>query len=258
MSSSANDSKLKEFTFERTIAINDFPLSEAMDLDKSLSKHFDQAAGGQHTFLLLDPALSHEFGSGNSVAVQMFTAFFKFSKLTRDNYYRIAIEQVNIEIFRRFVSAIFYVGAERNDKLGDQNLLWDSSSTSPKNEHIRKILETGKGPVPMLGFTGLSRREAQFRVALMINAIGGHNLTNQNVAVSQKLLEEYDFLEDSRKRIVLGTYLLLKSFLRFASNGQRQWRPSPSAARGNENLLNKILNEQAISSSSADSLDEID
>lgn len=114
--------KITTFAFERNgLSTTDFPFNVAMELDKELIKRFETNSDAQKcffTYFLLDPVLSANFGSANSLAVQILTAFFKFSKLTRDNYYRIAIEQVNSELFKKFVTSIFFVGTGEGNQMG--------------------------------------------------------------------------------------------------------------------------------------------
>lgn len=259
-SSTSATSADKTFAYEASsLFINTFPFSAAMELDKGLIKRFEGTNSNEghtcFTYLLLDPVISDQFGTGNSLAVQILTSFFKFSKLTRDNFYRIALEQVNMDLFKRFVSSIFYISHGKGSQMGQ--LVDVNDKNLKKAAQIKRIIASGRGgPVPLYAFTGISRGEAESRQRLMMQAIGASSGQLVNDASEAQSTDSESILEGKtntkENQILLGTYLLLKSFLHFVSNGQRQSpvSSSPSSSSSSpsssvnlkQELLNRIIN----------------
>lgn len=242
----------KTFAFERNnLSTTEFPFNIAMELDKKLINKFETISDDQKphchfTYLLLDPVLSDNFGSANSLAVQILTAFFKFSKLTRDNYYRIAIEQVNSELFSKFLTSIFYIGTGEGSQMGKLPEI-ENGKKSKRAARIRRANASGKGgPVPVYVFTDLNQEEAEARKWLMMEAIGTGHLVND---YDEKWQNKFILDEESNTKenqIVLGTYLLLKSFLHFVANGQRKSPvasqvTSSSSPNQQQEFLNQII-----------------
>ena len=214
-----------------------------MELDKKLLKYFNDHQQHNHhqqetnnpnisnqnchnIYIMLNPHRTECFGTRNSLAVQIFNSFFKFSKLTRDNYYRIATEQINVDMFKRFLSAIIFIGHCSNGEMHHYHRLQQEQKLTYHDDdlcRIKQIQPQDKNPVWLLCFNGISQCEAEYRTGLMTESIGSHNLTpNQHQINTIKtcdnsncLLDDNDDNNREQKRIIEGTYLLMKSFLAF-------------------------------------------
>jgi len=132
------------------------------------------------------------------------------------------------ELFRTFISAIFYVGkgsrsrpfqhlyeAIKSQKPGSKKKLSDKISK------IHDIWEEDKGVVVVQVFQNTIAVEAFTREAAMIDAIGCDNLTNIKGGDYYGEANSWD----QEKKLELGTFLVFKAFKIFLQEGERQIRP---------------------------------
>jgi len=132
------------------------------------------------------------------------------------------------ELFRTFISAIFYVGkgsrsrpfqhlyeAIKSQKPGSKKKL------SEKITKIHDIWEEDKGVVVVQVFQNTIAVEAFTREAAMIDAVGCDNLTNVKGGDYYGVANSWD----PEKKLELGTFLVFKAFKIFLQEGERQIRP---------------------------------
>jgi len=131
------------------------------------------------------------------------------------------------ELFRTFISAIFYVG--KGSRSRPFQHLYEAMKTVPgskkklseKISKIHDIWKDDKGVVVVQVFQNTIAVEAFTREAAMIDAVGCENLTN---------VKGGDYYGDANswdpeKKLELGTFLIFKAFKIFLQEGERQIRP---------------------------------
>ena len=138
------------------------------------------------------------------------------------------------EVFRIFVSAIFYIGkgsrARPYAHLYDSLKYWKNSAGNgeqidePKSKKIKRIASIWNedyGVVSLHCFQSVIPSEAYTREASMIDAIGLHNLTNMRKGNYYGEAKEWS----AKHKRQLGTILLRRACAIFLAEGERQITP---------------------------------
>ena len=138
------------------------------------------------------------------------------------------------EVFRIFVSAIFYIGkgsrARPYAHLYDSLKYWKNSAGNgekidePKSKKIKRIASIWNedyGVVSLHCFQSVIPSEAYTREASMIDAIGLHNLTNMKKGNYYGEAKEWS----AKHKRQLGTILLRRACAIFLAEGERQITP---------------------------------
>ena len=131
-----------------------------------------------------------------------------------------------IEIFRYFVSAIFYVGKGQNSRPfshfteASRHLKNSEIVSSEKINHIQDIWNSGLGVVNLQLFQNAIAAEAYTREALLIAALGLNRLTNQKKGDFYGVCCSWP----ESRREQLGIFLLKKAMKIFLQEGEKQIR----------------------------------
>jgi len=132
------------------------------------------------------------------------------------------------ELWRTFVSSIFYVGKGSRSRPFQHlyeavKMLKSKGSKKPsdKIKKIHSIWNDAGGVVIVQVFQNTISVEAFTREAAMIEAIGCDSLTNVKPGDYYGVAAEWDL----QKKLQLGTFLLFKAFRIFLQEGERQIRP---------------------------------
>ena len=129
------------------------------------------------------------------------------------------------EVFRTFISAIFYVGKGSGRRpfqhLYEAMKSEPGSKVSEKISKIHDIWKDDKGVVVLEVFKNRIAAEAFTREAAMIDAVGCENLTNVKGGDYYGVANSWD----PEKKLALGTFLIFKAFKIFLQEGERQIRP---------------------------------
>lgn len=133
------------------------------------------------------------------------------------------------EIWKTFLSAIFYIGKGKRSRpyshLYEAVELWNKDVTKTENkklQHILDIWSAKAGVVCLHVFQNVIPVEAYTREAAMISAVGLENLKNAKVGDFYGLACTWS---GSQKRM-FGTYLLQRALNIFLEEGERQLSPS--------------------------------
>ncbi|CAK9299095.1 unnamed protein product [Gordionus sp. m RMFG-2023] len=140
--------------------------------------------------------------------------------------------QLNLNVFKEFLGAIFYIGKGSQIRpyshlIEALNTLKCTVNTSKetlekeKTIYIKKIWEEGLGIISLHIFHNLPSNDALTREASMIDAIGKSNLTNQKRGTYYGEIQEWP----QTKKCVLGSYLLYKAFQIYICEGETQMKP---------------------------------
>ncbi|XP_055896492.1 ankyrin repeat and LEM domain-containing protein 1-like isoform X1 [Biomphalaria glabrata] len=130
----------------------------------------------------------------------------------------------NLEVFKTFILAIFYIGKGKASRPyshlyeAHSHLTRNSTKKSSKIDKIVNIWTSGLGVVSVHCFHSTIPVEAYTREACMIEAIGIHKLTNIKKGDFYGISSSWP-LQLKRK---MGVYLLQKSLQIFLSDGERQ------------------------------------
>lgn len=156
------------------------------------------------TYLLLDPRATHNLpGSSKNLS--------------------------ELQTFRMFVGAIFYVGKGKQSRPYSHfrealqtNVMHYKLNPSQKVRHIHDIWSSGFGVVSLHVFQSVVACEAYTREAAMIEAIGLNHLTNRKRGEFYGVASSWD----SRRKRIYGTFLLMKAMKVLLLEGERQIRPA--------------------------------
>ncbi|XP_012938654.1 uncharacterized protein LOC101861013 [Aplysia californica] len=128
-----------------------------------------------------------------------------------------------VEIFKTFICAIFYVG--KGKRARPYCHLYEAVSKrakegkkSAKVQHILDIWESGLGAVSLHCFQSVIPVEAYTREACMLEAIGLHKVTNMKRGDFYGLASTWSM----QQRRMMGVFLLQKALKIFLAEGERQ------------------------------------
>lgn len=209
----------KRFPFEEAIGYENMLINEFSNYHDEVDDDMETKSSKNIYFcyLLLDPAISDNLPMRANVCLE------KMLMSVGDGFNTGFLELLDPKLFASFILSIFYVGKGQNNrayqhfyeatKIKDFNF----TKLTPKTERILDIWHSGKGPVSLHCFNGISNDEAFTREALMIEVLSLTNLTNQISGQYRCKLQL-----NRRQRNILGTYLLFKAFIILLFNGERQ------------------------------------
>lgn len=236
--------KLASYPLEFTNLVKrKFPFEEAIKYENMLIKKFDEiesryedgihggssAKNTYFSYLLLDPAITDNLPVRANMCLEMLIGGCGDRSNGRPSG---LLELLDPKLFAAFILAIFYVGKGCNARayahfyeaykamdpaFNKGPRATGSAPSSAKVEKICSIWRTGKGPISLHCFQGISEDEALTREALMIDVLSLSNLTN-SISGSYRC----DLELNKRARNILGTYLLFKAFIILLLNGERQ------------------------------------
>ncbi|XP_078701403.1 uncharacterized protein LOC144927684 [Branchiostoma floridae x Branchiostoma belcheri] len=132
------------------------------------------------------------------------------------------------EIFKVFISAIFYIGKGKRARpyahFGEaiQQMEKPKHNPSDKVKHILDIWASGLGVVSLHCYQSVIPVEAYTREACMVEAFGLSRLTNKKKGDYYGVAATWR----ARKKRLMGVYLLKKAMQIFLSEGERQIRPA--------------------------------
>ncbi|XP_035666475.1 uncharacterized protein LOC118409514 [Branchiostoma floridae] len=132
------------------------------------------------------------------------------------------------EIFKTFVSSIFYIGKGKRARpyahFGEaiQQMEKPKHNPSDKVKHILDIWASGLGVVSLHCYQSVIPVEAYTREACMVEAFGLSRLTNKKKGDYYGVAATWR----ARKKRLMGVYLLKKAMQIFLSEGERQIRPA--------------------------------
>ncbi|KAG8593982.1 hypothetical protein GDO81_001021 [Engystomops pustulosus] len=201
-----------EYSPELSLALNTFNIPDSSKDEAALSQEFDQPdktrkwregiLKSSFNYLLLDPRVTRNLPS----------RFHEISQL---------------DCFRTFVSAIFYVGKGKRSRpychLYEALSHYKGSCKQPcsKVQHIIEVWKSGQGVLSLHCFQNSIPVEAYTREACMVDAIGLKMLTNQKRGIFYGQAQNWTPI----RRRLLGVHMLYKAMQIFLAEGERQLRP---------------------------------
>lgn len=192
--------------------IND--LSEYKNFEEIICKDFTNA----------DPSRKWREGINKS----SFTYLLLDPRITNNLPCR-AEEMSSEEIWKTFLSSIFYVGKGKRNRpylhLYEATSLWrqrDNRNLNKKLQHILNIWNDNYGVICLHVFQHVIPVEAYTREAAMINALKMENIRNIKVGDFYGTASTWS----SKQQNMLGVYLLYKAMQIFLNEGERQLRPA--------------------------------
>lgn len=193
---SLNTPDITGYSDPLTACLRGYPMKNVIHKTESISKSFGTSKH-YFTYILLDP------------------------RYTKNLPIR-AAELPLQECFRVFCSSLFHVGCgSKSRPLAHLQEAANRSKDSNKVRRIRSLWSEGYGPVSvMLQPSGLCHEEALTRQALLVSALGLHNVTNVRGGVLHGPYSSWARDQVSE----LGVVLLFRAMLVYLSDGEKAWQ----------------------------------
>ncbi|KAF2882128.1 hypothetical protein ILUMI_24050 [Ignelater luminosus] len=211
-----NNNKVYSVELQETLSnpnwVND--LSEYKNFEEIICKDFT------------NPDRSRKWREG--INKSSFTYLLLDPRVTKNLPCR-AEEMSSEEIWKAFLSSIFYVGKGKRNRpylhLYEAVSLWrqkDNRNLNKKLQQILNIWNDGYGVICLHVFQNVIPVEAYTREAAMINALKVDNIKNIKVGDFYGTASTWS----SKQQNMLGAFLLYKAMQIFLNEGERQLRPA--------------------------------
>lgn len=193
----------KEYIFSKYriqyqwLVLNNFPFNEAKNYEKLFKIYFlEKQKRHQNVFVyfVLDPRILFKTNDFQNC-------------LDNDEY------KINHEMLATFIRSIFYIGKGQGERPFNhfRRSYLDDKEESQKKTQIKDIYSSGKEPIILITFSGISNDEAITREALLIESLMCH-LTNVKREKCRMALNKH-------QRDLLSAYFVFKAFMMFQIDG---------------------------------------